>query len=1078
MSRSSDDSFLEALLGADPDAAEPAPSPVRTAPAPADTVETPAAPAPSQATPEESTAAPKVDLSPAPSREPAYAGAEPAPARRPGSYEPVLPVPDDPTVVQELKARAGVADAEPKLAGFLEGLLGIITDEPVDARGRLIEAYSEQGGSAEQVAEVPEDVQTDDVQSEDVPTEAEEPVTADAEQPGAVQEAPAEGAAEDALPPLSHDGTGDVDVVGPAEDELATEEEPMWLFETAPAPVNDSDGAAPAAEQPATPAAPATAPAADATSELIRSLTSFDVGRRRTALISLLERPLDRELATAAASSLRDPESEIRLLALQVLERAPNLAPLDALDLAMLDPDAEIRRRATALVGHTGDLELLPHLQDRLRDETDEDVLAAGVTAISDLFRVAGERASAADLDRVSATVGQLRPAALPQLGRELTVLAQALDAGEIRHRLGEVDEPVRVGAAVLALESGTEESLRALSRLVTDGSGRVRQLALAAVARLRSEGHEAPGPAAPAGPSRGEGSTDAQPGMSRAVADEVQGALLPGLFEALTDPKQEIRDQARNALTLMDRSRLVAHIEEQAAQAGAEELVRLVVATRRLSIDEAVPALAAAAVRHSSSRTAPQLAEALRDVPAVVELLERWRRSDDPEDRSDAVRLAALVGPDATSAALGGLSDPNPNVRLVGIETAHGRIDDRLAAALLGIIEGDPSTRVQVAALEAFSDAPSYERVAAARAASGSPVAEVRRTGLRLLAPEASEDFNQLAAALRDDDPSVVQTAATALSSCEAPEATALLWSEIRGAAGDIRHLMLEVLHAEQPQALSRLARRAVESMDPAERAAGLSALSLLGDSTVRDQVIAALGDPSVDVRLEALRALAVDPAAVGTSPLAAVMRDADPRVRAQAVDVIAGTEDEDALPLLVRALDDPAEAVRLATRRALGRVRSPAAVDLLLEALGRPAHRAAAVDALAALGQPATGRLVRALATTTGEVRDAVREALLRSGAVERTVRSLRDPSPSRRRAALTLLRAVRPEGVAIVVAERLEDPDPDVRQAAAQLLGELDDRSIVPALQHAFVNDPDMGVVEAVEVAYRRLGGGETN
>ncbi|MGH3442222.1 MAG: HEAT repeat domain-containing protein, partial [Nitriliruptorales bacterium] len=265
--------------------------------------------------------------------------------------------------------------------------------------------------------------------------------------------------------------------------------------------------------------------------------------------------------------------------------------------------------------------------------------------------------------------------------------------------------------------------------------------------------------------------------------------------------------------------------------------------------------------------------------------------------------------------------------------------------------------------------------------------------------------------------------------------------------------------------------------SADPAERVAGLSALASVGESEVLDQLLASLTDPSVEVRLEALRALAAESGAFSVGPLVAVLRDAEPRVRAAAIDVIADVEDEEALPHLLTALDDPSEAVRNRTRKALGRMRSPATVELLLGAIERPAHRAVAVEALGELGEVATPHLLRALTDSEGEIRTAIRDALLRSGIVERMLRELENPRPARRKAALGVFRAIRPVGIAAAVVGRLSDPAPEVRLEAAHLLGELGDPAAVPALQDAFVADPDMDVVAAVETAYRRLSGEES-
>ncbi|MGH3441919.1 MAG: hypothetical protein ACRDUY_07725, partial [Nitriliruptorales bacterium] len=588
-----------------------------------------------------------------------------------------------------------------------------------------------------------------------------------------------------------------------------------------PAPAAAEHETAPAEPAPAAAeheAVPAAAAAVGPTiASLVEALTSFDVSRRRTALVALLDRQLEAELVKAAASSLRDPETDLRFLAIQVLERAPELAPVDALRAAMLDPNAGLRRRAMTLVGRTGRLDLVPELYERLAEESDHDVVAAGVTAMADVFRVVDGHGEEPALTCAYMAVGRLPAAALPQLERELALLSHALDQGETLHRLGAGDETIRSGAAVLALESGSEESLKILGRLVTDTSPRVRRLAMAAVARSRSD-HAAPIPT-PAPETEGEAD---EPVMSRAVSDEVERALLPGLLMALADPKSEIRDQARNALALVDRARLVAWMSERAGEAGPDELIRLVDATRRLDLTDVAPRLAAAGLGLQSATARRQVGAALRELPPVRELVGRWQASSDPAERSDAIRLAGLVSPEDQTPILHGLEDSNATVRLAAIAASRGHVEDRLAEALLDLVRTDPSSRVRVATLEAFRTSPPHERVAAAAAAAESTLAEVRKSGLTLLTGESGEEFQRLAAGLRDSAPAVVEQAATLLVGTGAPEALALLWGELRTADDTSRHVILDVLRTEDPNALARLARRAVESADPAERVAG----------------------------------------------------------------------------------------------------------------------------------------------------------------------------------------------------------------------------------------------------------------
>ena len=104
-------------------------------------------------------------------------------------------------------------------------------------------------------------------------------------------------------------------------------------------------------------------------------------------------------------------------------------------------------------------------------------------------------------------------------------------------------------------------------------------------------------------------------------------------------------------------------------------------------------------------------------------------------------------------------------------------------------------------------------------------------------------------------------------------------------------------------------------------------------------------------------------------------------PEVRAASVEVL-GRVDPAAVPALIAALDDPSAEVRLAAARTL-RDRGPAvvqAVEGLIVHLGDPdvGVRRVCVEALVAIGQPAVSPLLRARERDDLGVRHMAEEAL----------------------------------------------------------------------------------------------------
>ena len=272
---------------------------------------------------------------------------------------------------------------------------------------------------------------------------------------------------------------------------------------------------------------------------------------------------------------------------------------------------------------------------------------------------------------------------------------------------------------------------------------------------------------------------------------------------------------------------------------------------------------------------------------------------------------------------------------------------------------------------------------------------------------------------------------------------------------------------------------------------------------------LIAALADRSEKVRHVAADALGQigDPRAV--PPLAAALKDEAEEVRSEAADALGRLDDRTAVPALIEALGDGEPSVRRAAAGALGNLSRPARQGDAGASPARQGDAAANADAVPAL--------IKALEDTDNEVREAAIRALGDSGdprVVSVLVAAIRPPGrhgydpatnalhtldipdkaallrPSLAHADAVVRAAV--VGVVIGKAGRdalpdalaaLKDPAPEVRAAAAGGLGSIDDSArrggaeaspaVRPALL-AVVNDGDARVRAAAVGSLGNVGG----
>ncbi|MFD5793149.1 fumarate reductase/succinate dehydrogenase flavoprotein subunit [Streptomyces diastatochromogenes] len=314
----------------------------------------------------------------------------------------------------------------------------------------------------------------------------------------------------------------------------------------------------------------------------------------------------------------------------------------------------------------------------------------------------------------------------------------------------------------------------------------------------------------------------------------------------------------------------------------------------------------------------------------------------------------------------------------------------------------------------------------ASARAAgpvdpSGAPgTASPRLLELLELAEEEPE-LESLKPYLSDPDPAVRRTAVSVLTETVPPGTGQALAgaladrdAEVRAAAAASLRELVETLPSEP--ALATALTVALAEADPLVRAAALDVLRALrlGEAAV---FAAALDDPDISVRIEAVRAL---------------------------VSV-------DAAEPLTGAANDPSREVRVTVAKALAAV-SPAPLDpqareLLTGTLDRliedtdPLVRGAALGALATAGCPAplATRAVAALSDPAWQVRSGAATALSvapADSAVPALAKALADPNADVRKAAvLALTRHNATEQARAALATATTDSDADVRAYATR-------------------------------------------
>lgn len=299
--------------------------------------------------------------------------------------------------------------------------------------------------------------------------------------------------------------------------------------------------------------------------------------------------------------------------------------------------------------------------------------------------------------------------------------------------------------------------------------------------------------------------------------------------------------------------------------------------------------------------------------------------------------------------------------------------------------------------------------------------------------------------AALKDEDWAIREEAAAMLGQLRDPRAVVPLVLILGDHDRAVRDAAIGALTAiGEPSVTALGACLAAPELSIQEAAS--AALATIADARVVAPLVKALKSHDWIVRMHAAKALGRVKDAQAIAPLIPLLQDKVKAVREEAATALAEIG-EASIPFLLEALSCPEWVARLHAVEALGKTRSPSAVEPLLFVLFNDADSAIREDAIRALGEIGDGRAVEFLFM-------AMKEKGLRPLAVEALGR-IKDP-----RAVPWLIEVVRgtnrPEERRTVAGcgDRW-DEEMTTMGAAVRALGAIRDPATIPtlvdALQH---------------------------
>jgi len=606
-----------------------------------------------------------------------------------------------------------------------------------------------------------------------------------------------------------------------------------------------------------------------------------------------------------------------------------------------------------------------------------------------------------------------------------------------------------------------------------------------------------------------------------RAFAVRLLGRLgAPAAAEALSEV---VRDRTEDEVVRSMAADALAAIRDPA-------VIPLLIGELRVVDEKSTPRAAEALIRFGSLAT-PALIEALsgkeqgmarlwaariltvtRDAAAYDALLDALR------DRLDLVRVASAdaLGSIGDSRALAplmqaALRDPAPLVRSQAAVAAAKLSGPDAANVLLSALR-DPDYATRLRALEAFESMQLAELTPLETALTDDNVEVQRRAALalersgyleRIVEQLGAADRKQRTAAyakllqlgragltdsitgrLRHESMAVRVAIARACAELRAARAGTGLIAALDDPAWPVRAAACEAIEQLQPKGAARALLNLLADPEESVREAAASALTVYPPGeleTSEEQLRMAYDNGSVPIRLAVLSLWAGR--VEGKHPLLVeALRDPSEAVRLRAIGALSQHPDPNATPALIAALTDASVAVRTAAVPALGAAGTAEAFEALLGALAgaSPALREHIAEALSSVGKKHLLHNLAELSRSAAvDVRLGIAWTLGKIGdpsCVPVLEAFLRDKDPRLRASAAGALGKVAGGGTLKALVAASGDPDPKTRAAVVNALGKCaaaDGGSVRGVLEER-MRDPDGFVRNRAAIALARTSG----
>lgn len=446
------------------------------------------------------------------------------------------------------------------------------------------------------------------------------------------------------------------------------------------------------------------------------------------------------------------------------------------------------------------------------------------------------------------------------------------------------------------------------------------------------------------------------------------------------------------------------------------------------------------------------------------------------------AVALGEIGSEEGVDTLIFLLNDPNVDVRLAVIE-AMGKIScEKVVEPLIKMLS-DPEwevrevSAVNLGKIGSVNAVPALLRLLVGR----EPIWRVRKAAVEALKQIGdAQVVPELIHGLFDTDWQVQVATMESLKLMGRVQVWPVLTQMLHDTEPSKRRIAAKVLgFFEDKQAIPKLI-SALDDVDESVRLEVITALGRIGDAGVVPALVQTLSDPSVKVRRTATQALGKIKDSRVISELSHVLSNlkADVVVRRTAAQVLGNFNHEQAVLVLMQALNDPDWTVRRAAVNALGQIKDDRVLSALTNVVRDPDHsvREAAAKVLGVIGdQQVVPALVYLLKDSDPRVRQAAASSLGKIGdtqVVSDLTEVLEDIDRNVRREAVAALGKIGADYTVTVLTRSLRDDDPRVRREAAVALGKMRNAQAIQDLINT-IGDADVVVRRFVIAALGQIG-----